>query len=328
MRIITEDNIDQLTNLSYQSRNIDKLLHIDHGDDGTINRDIKEIVENYKRTLESKLRQVNKQIIKKINPKNEEPQLFEEDGLEQEQVQVQKQEINQQEINQQEINQQVPPSVGPYVQPNSPQINSNTNTNIGQIESPEYHTGSPLYVPESLSLTGGSNIFPEDSNMNTAFNMLDGSSQAKILQMDAGQRRIVMGQIMRQSAGQLGGGINQQNVHVSNTPLAPYFQALPVKDQLSALQLGYNSMSKEFNKLSNSVNNEKITISKPQSIQQQLYEKLPLLSIQPSSSIKQNGGDINDTSVSTNANINTSTDTHINTSTIIPDPFIKKISIN
>mgnify|MGYP000698678830 CR=1 FL=1 len=43
MRIITEDNIDQLTNLSYQSRNIDKLLHIDHGEDGKVERDIKEI---------------------------------------------------------------------------------------------------------------------------------------------------------------------------------------------------------------------------------------------------------------------------------------------
>ena len=30
MRIITEDNIDQLMNLSYQSRNIDKLLHIEY----------------------------------------------------------------------------------------------------------------------------------------------------------------------------------------------------------------------------------------------------------------------------------------------------------
>ena len=41
MRIITEDNIDQLMNLSYQSCNIDKLLNIDHGEDGKIQRDIK-----------------------------------------------------------------------------------------------------------------------------------------------------------------------------------------------------------------------------------------------------------------------------------------------
>ena len=44
MRIITEDNIDQLLNLSYQSRNIDKLLHIDP----QVNKEeITEIINNY-----------------------------------------------------------------------------------------------------------------------------------------------------------------------------------------------------------------------------------------------------------------------------------------
>ena len=71
MRIITEDNIDQLTNLSYQSRNIDKLLHIDHGDDGKVERDIKEIVENYKKDMETKLKgnDIDKT---RYNEKNEE----------------------------------------------------------------------------------------------------------------------------------------------------------------------------------------------------------------------------------------------------------------
>ena len=59
MRIITEDNIDQLTNLSFQSRNIDKLLHIDHGPNGQVERDIKEIVENYKNDMDTKLRRTD-----------------------------------------------------------------------------------------------------------------------------------------------------------------------------------------------------------------------------------------------------------------------------
>ena len=50
MRIITEDNIDQLFNLSYQSRNIDKLLNI--GRDG-VEQEIKVILENYKREMDS-----------------------------------------------------------------------------------------------------------------------------------------------------------------------------------------------------------------------------------------------------------------------------------
>jgi hypothetical protein len=49
MRIITEDNIDQLMNLSYQSRNIDKLLHIDPN---AAQKEVKEIVDNYKSEMD------------------------------------------------------------------------------------------------------------------------------------------------------------------------------------------------------------------------------------------------------------------------------------
>jgi DNA-directed RNA polymerase II subunit RPB2 len=49
MRIITEDNIDQLMNLSYQSRNIDKLLHIDPT---AAQKEVKEIVDNYKTEMD------------------------------------------------------------------------------------------------------------------------------------------------------------------------------------------------------------------------------------------------------------------------------------
>ena len=55
MRVITEDNVDQLLNLSYQSQNIDKLLGIDHGEDGLANREISEIIENYKKQTTAKV---------------------------------------------------------------------------------------------------------------------------------------------------------------------------------------------------------------------------------------------------------------------------------
>ena len=60
MRIITEDNVDQLLNLSYQSQNIDKLLNIDHGDpeEGKVKRDIKEIIDNYKKQMTTKAKVV------------------------------------------------------------------------------------------------------------------------------------------------------------------------------------------------------------------------------------------------------------------------------
>jgi len=54
MRIITEENVDQLLNLSYQSRNIDKLLHTDN-----TSKSIKETVQNYKIELDAKIKAAN-----------------------------------------------------------------------------------------------------------------------------------------------------------------------------------------------------------------------------------------------------------------------------
>ena len=60
MRIITEDNIDQLLSLSYQSKNIDKLLNIDHGDENgeMVQRNIKDIIDNYKKNMTTKAKVV------------------------------------------------------------------------------------------------------------------------------------------------------------------------------------------------------------------------------------------------------------------------------
>ena len=67
MRIITEENVDQLLNLSYQSQNIDKLLGIDHGEDGTVNREIREIIENHKKNTMSKIKADNAPVLVKEN---------------------------------------------------------------------------------------------------------------------------------------------------------------------------------------------------------------------------------------------------------------------
>jgi hypothetical protein len=183
-------------------------------------------------------------------------------------------------------------------------------------------------TPPSPSKGGSVNIFPEDPNMNSAFNMLSGSSQAKILQMEGGQRRIVMGQIIRQSARQSGGnaiiGNTIQQNQSSNRPLVPYFEALPVQKQLTALQGGYNSMSKEFNTLAKSVHNEKLTITKPKTVQEQLAGKLPLLSVD------QKGGNTesspSETSLSTSSGTSSDNTTSESSSSSSSDSSIRKIS--
>jgi len=79
MRIITEENVDQLLNLSYQSQNIDKLLGIDHGEDGLANREINEIIENYKKQMTARVKQVPREYGIDKEPGKEMPQSLEAD---------------------------------------------------------------------------------------------------------------------------------------------------------------------------------------------------------------------------------------------------------
>ena len=84
MRIVTEDNVDQLLNLSYQSQNIDKLLGIDHGEDGVAQREISEIIENYKTQMSAKSKIKGKQgnlILGKQNADESAQSLESEGGL-------------------------------------------------------------------------------------------------------------------------------------------------------------------------------------------------------------------------------------------------------
>ena len=81
MRIITEENVDQLLNLSYQSKNLNKLLNIGDNDFKSIN----ELVEQYKKQLEDKIKKTkaidsknnNIKYALEMEVKNIEPQIFE-----------------------------------------------------------------------------------------------------------------------------------------------------------------------------------------------------------------------------------------------------------
>ena len=55
MRIITEENVDQLLNLSYQSKNISKLLNINDSDF----KDINDLVTQYKKQLDAKVKKID-----------------------------------------------------------------------------------------------------------------------------------------------------------------------------------------------------------------------------------------------------------------------------
>ena len=283
MRIITEDNIDQLLNLSYQSRNIDKLLHIDQGETGLIKRDIKEIIDNYKQQLDNLVKEEGtKEKPKKIRGEMDiAPQNFEEQDLGQD---IQNQNQNQ-------------PSLFPAFAPGSPE---------GLSASPPYAleqdgtSFSPPYPPEQEGLSppvGGANIFPNDPIKNDLFNNLGNDIQSKILRLSDGERNTVMDEIMRRKAIQKGGA--------PEDPLQGAFKALPLDKQFVALQGGYGSMAKEFNKLAVKTPDPFITITKPVSVADELSEKLPLLQIKSEEKTEEKNNETSSSFSSNNNNNNT-----------------------
>ena len=136
MRIITEENVDQLLNLSYQSHNMEKLLHIE---EEIPKEKIDEFIKNYKKTLNDKINEVNVGIQKTYAKERE---------LENE--------LKNTEI--QAVEEFVPEEVSPQYPTGSPAY-------VPEEGSPQYPTGSPAYVPEEVipeSSTGGPAYVPEE----------------------------------------------------------------------------------------------------------------------------------------------------------------------
>jgi len=263
MRIITEDNIDQLTNLSYQSRNIDKLLHINSGD---VASDIKEIVENYRVQL------TNKSSIGNASYPLSLPST--KYGSE-----VEHREFT--PPNEEEPANTTSPSYVPEEQQQEPA--NTTSPPYVPEEQDLANATSPPYVPEEqqqepliesqqmessspVQQSAGSKLF-DDAKMNDIFNRLSNDKQGAILQMPRHQQNAVMERIMVQAAGR-----------TTNKGLEPYFNALPIEKQLTALQNGYKSMSSEFSKLSEKIPSSPLTtIKTPELVQDELTKRLPLL---------------------------------------------------
>jgi DNA-directed RNA polymerase II subunit RPB2 len=124
MRIITEDNIDQLLNMSY-SDNINKLLQTDSGD-------ITKLISNYKNNMVGKIRKEDVERVSKISRTAQ---------------------INLQDSP--PTDESVPYAEGsPAYAPGSPAYNP---------ESPAYAPGSPAYNPESPAYAPGSPAYNPES---------------------------------------------------------------------------------------------------------------------------------------------------------------------
>ena len=161
MRLITEENIDQLLNLSYQSNNIEKLLHmdVDVNVDTDMDTDMDTDIENEKskkqldeflRTYKSSLQNKTQKINQEINVKNRK----------REEIQKEAENVEIQEIKEIELEPVVESIESPQYAEASPQYANmspqyaNTspayNPQYDTI-SPQYSTASPAYNPNTPS---------------------------------------------------------------------------------------------------------------------------------------------------------------------------------
>jgi DNA-binding transcriptional MerR regulator len=296
MRIITEENVDQLLNLSYQSQNIDKLLGIDHGEDGTVNRQIREIIDNYKKDTMDKVKQDNNMPMKQQQYVQEVPQELEtgvnlkppsplyspesspinrNSPLYSPESSSESTEIYSVPVEKVRGYSLTPESEGEGeglgivsgIKEGISSLDSSlgeaaatvSNTVSGTIDNITNTLGS---VSDALTGESQLEIF-DDPQMNNIFNRLSADKKAAIIKMDDEKRQSVMRQIMAAA--------QAQQIQQSGGGLTSYFNGLPVQNQIAALQNTYKSMANEFKQLSGVVNAPQITIVKPQSAAEALY---------------------------------------------------------
>jgi DNA-directed RNA polymerase II subunit RPB2 len=147
MRIITEDNIDNLMSMSY-SNNMNKLLSDETSD-------LNELINNYKTKLMKMVRNEKEIVKEKYNyPEyNEEEEEVEKDEKEKEENQLYNIDDEIEDITNYDLNE-----ISPEYAPNSPAYNPN---------SPEYAPNSPAYNPNSPAYNPNS---PEYAPNSPAYN--------------------------------------------------------------------------------------------------------------------------------------------------------------
>jgi DNA-directed RNA polymerase II subunit RPB2 len=158
MRIITEDNVDQLLNLSYQSKNIEKLLHLEQ----EIEDDGGNFLINYKTRVTKKINKVDDEINKIKNKKTEETK--------------EEEEIEEKELEKELEQDYSPPmAVGsPAYIPSEQELNNYNNDNDNENKysflndnynnsSPPTAQGSPAYMPTEEELNANANEYDFDN---------------------------------------------------------------------------------------------------------------------------------------------------------------------
>jgi hypothetical protein len=304
MRIITEQNVDQLLNLSYQSRNIDKLLHLPENSDETKN-DIKAIIANYKTQtdIKSKLlkREYTEYSSQQQNFQNQisrpVPQGMNESDVEQAEF-VEPAEWRNSPVdegpfklpnpNTQQLGDwvpedefSVPSSVSPIANPNTQQLGDWAPEDENQSTPTPRPNFSPGYAP----LSPGYPIpdFP-DEMMKQEWANLPYYKQQDIINLPLNEQITIMKQIISDRPVP-----NTGTSEFEDANLQKYFTQLPKEEQIDLLKLSHERQIEKLKELSRTFRPEPgLKIVVPKTASENLYEgKLSLLApTEPQKAVK------------------------------------------
>jgi DNA-directed RNA polymerase II subunit RPB2 len=296
MRIITEENIDQLLNLSYQSQNIDKLLHIDHGDDKVIiKRNIRQIIDNYKNQLDKNISDIAEQTQKDLEKEKK-------------------------------LRLQIGENKPQSLEPSPPKLEEQFEN---EPITPEYaeinYNDSAKETLQQTNITGGSNnssfdtsIF-QDEMLRHYFNLLPNDKQSYILQLQPQEQINIMHEIIKEVENQNNQVIESNNQQTrTNDALTQYFDLLPAKDKLDMLSNSYNHKALQFKKLAEKVNEPKIVVNTSENIDDIIYDNdLSLLKPEETNNNTQDNKEENNTNTDSSFDINTNSNKNNNLKKII-----------
>jgi hypothetical protein len=285
MRIITEQNVDQLLNLSYQSRNIDKLLHLPI-DSNEAKNDIKTIVANYKKQTDTKNKLLNRERMEydmqqqnfQVQISKPVPQGMNESDIYRKQENfVPPAEWNTSPVDESQFGELKEEQWAP--EDEFPSTPSNPLAPLAPLAqfSPGYAPTSPAsqFSPGYAPLSPASPMpnFP-DEIMKQEWLKLPYNKQQDIINLPLDEQITIMKQIISDRP-----ALNTGPTNFEDANLQKYFTQLPKEEQIDLLKLSHERQIEKLKELSRTFRPEPgLKIVVPKTAAENLYEgKLSLL---------------------------------------------------
>jgi hypothetical protein len=298
MRIITEENVDQLLNLSYQSKNLNKLMNVNDTDF----KDINSLVTQYKTQLNEKMsKSLNETLLKRnndgalrMNIQEVEPQKF--DGIDVEinpQEQLSDENIKWDDLTEAQLA-EIDKKIG-WFPSNEEGTLSNTNVSINQWQPQnEFSTSTSTSTLTSSSSSSSQAQFSPgyaspnfvEPGLNEMWNKLTNEEQLQIISLPYEQRDSAMKNLL----------ITRENLPIipnygSDGELNGYFARLTRPEQIKLLLMSLDDQKKRLEEMarnrvpSDDFSKLRIIVPENKTSAEKLYESPELKMLAPTENI-------------------------------------------